>query len=270
MFRIIFGLVMLALALSATTTSAGIIDCTFDNQTCKYSWDFESGNMPPNNGFDNRHLQKRQFQIFSGGAFDGDRFGRITVGSGDNAMVGRDNSSTERAEIMSDRFKNLSGVIHFGIAIRFGPGFNPHDERTLILQIKSEFERGTKNSPQFAIYNQASADHWKVCNNFRKLDECDYQNGNIFRANTWHRIVISQNASKGPDGWLKFYVDGKLIYSHSGATKYNAREAWTTFRTGIYRNNVPASQSVDVDNYIISRDLNAVANFLKLDPAKLQ
>lgn len=270
MLRTFFSLVMLAMALFTNASFAGIVDCEYDGQTCKYSWDFESGNMPPNNGFDNRHLQKQQFQIFSGGAFDGDRFGRITVGSGDNAMVGRNSETTERAEIMSDRFKNLNGVIYFGVALRFGPDFNPHDERTLILQIKSEFDRSTKNSPQFAIYNQASSDRWKVCNDIRNLDECDYRSGNIFRANTWHKIVISQNASKGPDGWLKFYVDGKLIYSHTGPTKYNAREAWTTFRTGIYRNNVPAPQSIDVDNYIISRDLNAVAKFLKLDPAKLQ
>ena len=268
--RYLVGIVALFIFVLPSVLTAGIIGCAFDKQTCRYAWDFEEGQRPPNKGFDNESLGRSQIEIFSGGAFSGDRFGRISVESGDFKMTGRNDETTERAEMSTDRFTNLSGEIHFGVAVRFGPEFNPHDERTLILQIKPNFTRGFKNSPQFAVYANESFDRWKVCNDITNLDECDYNRAKIFKRNVWHTLVVSQNMSKRADGWLRFYVDGELIYEHVGPTKYNRNEAFTHFRVGIYRNNVATPQRLDVDNFIVSRDLDAVASFLKLDPTDLK
>lgn len=192
------------------------------------------------------------------------------MNSGDGRDTGRNNETTERAEITTDQIKSFKGEYHLGVAVRFGPDFMPHDDRTLIVQIKPQFSPSRKNSPNFAVYANKSFDRWKVCNDIQNLDDCDYQQGQLFSRNTWHTIVVSQNASRGNDGWLKFFVDGKLVYHHTGPTKYDAREIFSDVRVGIYRNNVSHPQSLDVDNFILSRELNAVADFLKLDASKLR
>lgn len=264
------GLVAIVSASAPGSARADMQNCAFDRDTCRYSWDFETGRMPPNQGFDNEFLRRDQLRIMAGGAFDGERFGQVIVNDGEFRMTGRNGETTERAEISTDRMRNVSGIMHFGVAVRFGPEFNAHDDRTLILQIKPNYTRGFNNSPQFAIYHNASFDRWKVCNDIDDLDNCDYQSGRIFRPNTWHRIVVSQNLSRGADGWLRFYVDGRLVYSHNGPTQYARPEAFTQFRVGIYRNATPFPQVLDVDNFILSRDLNAVAQALQLDPNMLQ
>lgn len=268
--RVLTIFLFLTTVLIGGTAHAGIKGCKFDRATCRSAWDFERGRMPPTNGFDNRFLKDGRFEIATGSAFDGNRYGRVIVRAGDDRMIGRDNKKTERAEIRTKDMKQFEGVIHFGVAVRFGPNFAAHQERTMILQIKSQLDVELKASPQFAIYRNKSTDRWKVCNNIINLDKCDYRNGRIFRPNTWHRIVVSQNASQGSDGWLKMFVDGRLIYSHKGPTKYSAKDHFTTFRTGIYRDNVDHTQILDVDNFIVSRDLSAVAAFLKLDPNSLK
>jgi hypothetical protein len=258
------------LATVAFPSSAGIVNCPFDKKVCKTAWDFERGKMPPSNAFDNRFLKDGRFQIVKGDAFAGNKYGRVIVRANDDAMIGRDNKKNERAEIRTKDMRKLEGEIHFGVAVRFGADFKAHNERTLIVQIKSQLEESLKASPQFAIYHHRADDRWKVCNNFKNLNGCDYRKGRIFKSGVWHRILVSQNATSGPEGWLKMYIDGKLIYSHKGPTKYSAKEKFSTFRTGIYRDHVAHTQVLDVDNFIVSTDLNAVATFLKLDASKLK
>jgi len=249
---------------------ASVQNCDFDSETCANAWDFESGSMPPSRSFDNVHLSGDRFQVATGDAFAGERYGRVIVRPGNDAAIGRDGRNTERSEIKLADMKSLDGVIHMGVALRFGPEFKPHNKRTLIIQIKPEFDSGIKNSPQFALYSNRSTDRWKICNNIENLDGCIFRNGRLFKPNVWHRVLISQNASSGNDGWLKMYVDGRLVYTHRGPTKYDKRAKHFSFRTGIYRDNVDHVQTLDVDNFMVSRDLNAVASFLNLDASKLR
>ncbi len=248
----------------SSCVGTGILGCNYDRITCKSSWDFERGALPPRAGFNNRSIDRQRLKIMSGAAFSGDRFGRVTVFPGNEAQIGRDKKKTERAEVSSRDIKSFSGIYHFGVAVRFPVEFRAHEGRTLILQIKTQIDPILKASPQFAIYSSRSTDRWKVCNNIKNLIVCDYRNGRIFQRGKWHKILVSQNASKTSDGWLKLYIDGKLVYYPSGTTQYNARDLYTNFRVGIYRGNVEFSQSLDVDKFIVSISIDSMKDFLSL------
>jgi len=124
------------------------------------------------------------------------------------------------------------------------------------------------DSPEFALFNQRSWDQSAVCNDIQDLDNCERLSRHFFQSNKWHKIVISFYGSNRSNGWIKFWLDGKLIHSYEGRTLYNYKPHASSFRVGIYRKRASHAQSVDVDNFIVSRELESVLDFLDLDPSK--
>jgi hypothetical protein len=62
----------------------------------------------------------------------------------------------------------------------------------------------------------------------------------------WIDLMVHSNWSAESDGFLDFYVDGRLIASHRGRVTYNMRDD-ITFRFGIYRSFVSRYTAVTGD-----------------------
>ena len=244
--------------------------CTFNcnsgdkSSPWKFHLDFEDnswkGKLTPND----KGMGWVPFKIMEE---DGNKFLSITVKEGWNTDRNHRNNPTERSELQTSKRQSFGKDVWYGFKIRKPLETTFINDRMAITQFKQRtrtrpspmISMGRKNSMQ---YNTDSYISISICGKSSKLgsrtsmrynfnapikltcnkksvqSEIKFNNTKPFQnfiTTKWKTIVIGAYVTNTNNGYMKVYLNQKLIYDYKGPTYGWSNVVGSNVRIGIYR-----------------------------------
>jgi len=195
-------------------------------------------------------------------AFQGASSLKISVQPGDNRMIGRNGSTTERFELtLRSRQVNFEEETWYAFALRVPATFPRAATRTLIHQFKENVrpipvglppgaKHCQKASPVFALYLRAGRELAALVTSSTDCDHTRHELGaRPLLPDRWHEVVVHARPSHSPSGLIEVWVDGDLLGRYRGFTGYVCHGVGyidTQPRFGIYRDAHPAAGPAEI------------------------
>lgn len=224
---------------------------------------FESGNA--DNGW-------------SGTNKDTDTMSSLSLSSpsrrGKRSMKADRRQGTNRSEV-SDRIKGrppLHKEVWYGWSLRVDKNTNSNGNRRLIVSQLHHHQ--AENRPNqwsqtgsFIIRHDASTNTFTLKHGYQsspKKRKDNYVTLGKTKYKQWYDFVVHAKWTWRNDGFLKIWMDGKLVYQKKGSTyfDYGSKTKGPYFKAGAYTDKRPAL--VYVDEYRMG---NANARYADVDPA---
>jgi hypothetical protein len=187
----------------------------------------------------------------------GRRSVRITVKEGDVAQVGGDGKDTERAELDSGSHPVVGRDVWYGYSFLVPEGFPVVDNRLVISQWK---QTGLEGGPVVAQRFRDGRHDVTIRVPGGRNPSSDTRRYRLppIAFGEWNDVVCHARFSRGGDGLVEMWMNGKKVLTHKGPQCFPGGEDAVYHKFGLYRDRWKEPMTIYFDNYTIGGSFEAV------------